>query len=43
MGRLVVEVCRKSIMKVKEDKNKGMMLNGEEGLKCKVLLNVMRF
>ena len=41
MGRFI-EVCRKRGLKVNADKNKVMVLNGDEGLECEVLVNVMR-
>ena len=36
MVKLFVEVCRRRGLKINADKNKVMVLNGEEGLECEV-------
>ena len=41
MGHFV-EVCRKRSLEANADKSKVMVLNEEEGLECKVLVNGMR-
>ena len=42
MVRHFLELCRRRCMRVKADKGKRMVLGGEEGSLCEVLLNGTR-